>query len=326
MPLATDFVTQPELIRAFVYGFDKTKKTTWALEAAKAGYRVLLLDFNKGANVLRHFPKEILNKIYILSFADGPHDNFCSIASAAILRNLDFYFHEQKRLISPRRIAGAYHCNLCDFGTDTVIVFDGYTDIVKSSLKQFAKEQNLDLSEAEKQEWPGFGWQGRYLTWVISRIKTITNCHTITIGHSTVYEKHKKDSQGKQLPEIEFTRRQPVSSSNPHGMTITSEFNEVMYFSIQNSVNFIDVKSSDEQCGGSRVLKPGVYKYDDLSFGALAGLYGCPTPQNTQPFNFTKTQALKTNKPTLSSKTNDDKPVLLQSSVQKSTISLNTTR
>ena len=288
MPLADQFLEEETLVRAFIYGHDKSLKTTWALNAAEAGYRVLFFDFNNGAASVARLSPEARKRVFILQAQDGPTDGFCSVFVTFALKNFNFYFNEEKRLVSLRPLPGLYHCDMRDFGRDTVVVFDSYTDIVRSLARRFAFENNLDLSQAEKayDMRQHYGWCGSLATFILDQIKAMP-CHTITIGHPVQYEKFKKDpTDPKKTGPLEWSRKQPISTSNPHGMTVTDKFDHVLQFYIEGRTPYIDARGSRDEAGGSRIIPPARYSWNDMQFSNIAALMGISNPKSVEPFNF----------------------------------------
>jgi len=285
MPAANDLIAQ-QPISALVYGPAKSRKTWWALRAAEAGYRVLVFSLEKGHAIVQQIPPEARERIYIIDAADGPTDGFAALTVTTALKEFNFYIEENKRLVSTKPRAGMVHVDLRSFGTDTVVVWDTYSALAVSTARNFAFENGIDLSDAGKPEWEGYGYCGRLLTWMLTQMRALP-CHTLVIAHETRYEKYKKDKQNpKRQGPLEFERRQPISSSNPHGMTVARDFDNVLYMYIEGRSTWIDTRGSRLEDAGSRIIPPNRYSWDELSFGDLARAAGHALPAAVEPFNF----------------------------------------
>lgn len=279
MPTAESVMSEKPLVRAFIYGPGKSRKTTWAMQAANAGFRVLFLSLERGEGVMRtQVAPDCWKNIYIVEAHDGPNDAFAATCIVTLMKNHIAYIDEVNRKCSLTPRPGHTEFNLKSLGQDTVLVIDTWTAFVASLTKQFSLENNIDLSQAAKQEWDGYGWMGRIATWVLVQLRTLP-CNYVVVGHSTQYEKYKKDpvNPKKQGP-LEWSRRQPISTSNPHGMSINDKFDHMLFSHVRGRTCYIDTRGSSEEDAGSRVLPPAEYPFDELTFAHLAHAMGIPLP------------------------------------------------
>ncbi len=286
MPSANQYLEEEDHLRIFAYGPAKSRKTWWALKAAEAGFRVLLFDFERGASIVNQVSPEARKRIFIIEANDSPTDAYAIAFAVAALKTHEFYFDEETRRVSPNKAAGLSHCDMRSFGRDTVVVFDSYTSLAVSATRQFAFQNSVDLSDASKTSWEGYRWCGTLLTWLLVQVKQL-RCHVIMIGHETHYEKYKKHptDPNKQGP-LEWTRRQPTSVSNPHGMSITQHFTDILYFHVQGRTAKIDARGNKLEEGGGRHVAPEEYTWDDLSFAAIVKAAGMPIPTTVAEFDF----------------------------------------
>ena len=290
MPTANQYLTESTTVRAFIYGHDKSLKTTWALNAAECGFRVLLLDFNKGASAVARLSPAARDRVYIVECRDGVTDAFASVFTTFLLKEYNCYVDEKAHRVSLRPMPGLQHIDMRNFGRDTVVVFDAYTDLVLSLARRYAVENKIDLSQAEKPDdlRGHYGWCGRMASWILEQIRAM-QCHTIVIGHATQYEKHKKiyapDGSVKDGP-IEWSKRLPISTSNPHAMSITDKSDHVLQFYGEGRTYYIDARGSKDEAGGSRVIPAQRYEWKDMQFGHLCKLMGIEFPSTVSPFEF----------------------------------------
>lgn len=286
MPTADSYLQSDDHLRIFAYGPAKSRKTWWALQAAEAGFRVLLFDFERGASIVNQISPEARKRIYIIEANDAPTDAYAIAFATAALKSHEFWFDETTRRVSPQRVPGLAHCDMREFGRDTVVVFDSYTALAVSATRQYAFQNNIDLSDAAKTQWEGYRWCGALLTWLLVQMKLL-RCHVIVIGHETQYEKYKKHptDPNKQGP-LEWTRRQPTSISNPHGMSITQHFTDILYFYVAGRTAKIDARGNKLEEGGGRHVPPEEFEWAQLSFGAIAAAAGMPIPATVDDFVF----------------------------------------
>jgi len=286
MPAASDILKAADPLRVCLYGPAKSRKTWWAYAAAEAGYRVLCFDSDRGNSILTQISPAARERIYILQCHDGVADAFASTFATFAFKTFEFYINEATRRVSFTPQAGLSHIDMRGFGSDTIVVLDSYTALVQSVTKQFCIENNIDLADAKKLEWPGYAFAGLWLNWLLAQIKLLP-CHLVLIGHVTQYEKYKKGPDGKLTPVPEWSRRQLKSASNPHSMNITKDFTDVLYAYVEGRTTYIDTRGNQHEEAGSRHVPPARYTWDDLSFAKLAEAAGHKAPQPpAQPFLF----------------------------------------
>ena len=136
------------------------------------------------------------------------------------------------------------------FDKNTVFILDSWDALTESIAFRYCLEKKIDLTEAEKVTWDGYGWAGRLATFMLEKLVQLP-CHVIVVGHASMYEK--RDSDGKVM----WSRMQIKSTSNPHAMTIGEKFTDVLYFhNLSSQVTKIDAFSDSDREGGSRIVPP----------------------------------------------------------------------
>lgn len=293
MPTANKLIAEAHRIRALIYGPGKTRKTWWALAAAEAGFRVLMFSGENGHGIVQRLSPEARERVYIIDCADGPMDGFFSVLMAVAFKRGQFAIDETTRRIADRQLPGTTWIDMTAFRNETVVVVDTWTALVQSLVRRFSFENSIDLSDANRVEWDGYRYCGMLATWILDQLRAALHCHYVVIGHATQYEKYKKSpNDPKKQGPLEFSRRQPVSTSNPHGMTISGKFDHVLYFSNSSPKNtWIDTLGDVDHDAGSRALANDRYKWEDLSFATLAQADGMTLPSPAaQPFDFPTTE------------------------------------
>lgn len=265
MPLVSDANIQAKFQRVFIYGLGKMKKTWWACKAAEKGYKVLLIDADKGSGVLSNLSDEGKENVFVINAWDTLTENrACRIVITLLGNHQIWWDDEAERFFNsaPSKKPSIQHFDLREPDPSRILVIDSWSAICNSLVKEYADRENIDLAEGERTEWEGYAWEGRVATWMLNQIKTL-NCHVIIIGHETTYEKYR----GRQMVS---SRRQPKSTSNPHGQTISDKFDEMYIFYRKGLTNYIDTDGNINKDAGSRTRPPNdAYKWSDFHFTDL---------------------------------------------------------
>lgn len=261
----------------FIYGSGGTRKTTWACSVAEAGYNVLLINGDAPPSVLKQLSAKARERIYVLDVHDrGDRAVFAKFMAAFCnAKNPGrCFFDEETGRVGPSPFGGATDVNVTEWGQESVIVVDHYSLLTSSCAFQYASDNHIDVTLAEKDEWPGYGWQGRFLTVILEQLRKLP-CHIVVIGHETMYEKYEGTGRERRLV---FQRTQPRSSSNPHGMAIADKFQEVYIFNKVGTRNMIDMDGNDYKDAQSKVYEPKRYEMEKLPLSAVLSKIGAPKP------------------------------------------------
>lgn len=279
MPSAEQYLKHnaAENLRTLIYGNPKTKKTTWCLEAANAGFNVILIQFDPdGVRVLTNglIPTKAMKRISIIDVSPKMGCNAPYLFMKKFFTYKKVIINEAHNTTSESKLGlmpGQNYASINKslLGANDIIVFDSYTSYVDSLLLAYAQNQNppIDLAEAEKQTWDGWGWMGRHATWALDNILKLP-CHIILVGHEQIYEKRGKDRNGKDI--VVSSRTQIKSVSGPHGHTVSKDFSDVLHFKKLSTANMISTIARQDFDGGSRSLAPKDYEYTTLSYATVA--------------------------------------------------------
>jgi len=269
------------LLRILAYGPAKSKKTWWALNAAQAGFNVILLDGDDGWQIASQQPAAALERISIWQIKDQMKTPMFAPVLARLLKNSNIVWDESvHKLESLRPNENCVKLDLDKLDSNCILVMDSWTALVNSMIMQFARENSIDLTEADKNEWEFYGWAGRLTTWMLNKLKSL-KCHVIVVAHSTVYEK--KTGKGKSA-KTEWARRQPISTSGPAAMQMADKFSDVLFFHVHGSAFKIDTSGADDKDGGSRVIPPKDYQWNELQFVDICKAAGIRLPGSDNPF------------------------------------------
>ena len=279
MQLDTRLENNDMLLRLLNYGPAKVKKTWWVGKAAEAGFNILLLDGDNGWHILKQVAPEAQKRIQVVNLMDELNKVIFAPTVVRLLKKGTLFWDEAARKSSafnPPETAMSIDLN--KLGPYDILAVDSWTALVTSLMWQFAEENSIDLSEADKNEWDFYGWGGRLALWCVSRLMALP-CHVVVIAHATIYEKRDK-SQKKIISQ----KRQIISTSGPNAMQIPSKFSDLFYFYAKGSAFKIEAKGNEEQDGGSRIVPPGIYNWDDLQFADIIKMAGLQLPPADNPF------------------------------------------
>lgn len=265
-------------LKALIYGYGKTRKTSWAGQVAKTQMNGIYCDCDNSVPVLGSIlsPEEQAKLTYV-NMSDEVNAAKASWFVAALAKGRPFIWDELDRKVVKARPQG-HDCLLVNpkkFTASDCLIIDSYTQVCNSLFIQYALENGLDLSEAKKLEWDDYRWAGQLATFLLTSLMAL-KCSVILISHVRTYEKKRKDKFGKE--ELVSVRTQPVSVSNNHAETISKYFGEVYYFFKQGTGTKISTKTSDSLDCGSRFLEPKDWNYDELSLDMIATKYNINKP------------------------------------------------
>ncbi len=287
---------KPFLLRELLYGPPKTKKTWWACKAAEAGFNVILLDCDDGAHILSQIAPEARHRIANINIVDTLTDPVaCKFTTLALAGRIFLWDEQDKdRVIMPanRNMEHSfYYINANKLTRNDILVVDSWTKLVKSLAWRWYKENGIDITSGEQAKstnWDGYRWSGEMASWMVRQLKALP-CHVMVIGHKSVYEKYKNEViNGKKVSSVEWQRTQIVSTSGPHGMTIASDFSDILQFYLVGSIFKIDTTPYADADGGSRLIPPKVWRWEELQFVDICNMVGIPVPDNAPPQEFAK--------------------------------------
>ena len=270
------------LLRELLYGPAKSKKTWWIGKAAEANFNILLIDGDDGWHILNKIKPEFQKRIQVIDATDELNRPVFAKFATQMLKSGNFIWDEKKKVsakLSPNE--NCIHIPLNMLGRNDIVVFDSWTALVRSLQLQYAKENMIDLSQAEEDEsnkWGFYRWGGVIATWIVGQL-TALNCHVVVIAHVDQYEKLSKDGK-----KVIYSKRQVKSTSGPHAMQLPSQFSEILYFYPKGSAFKIDASGSDTEDGGSRIVPPKIYNWDDLQFKDIIRMAGLECPDASNPY------------------------------------------
>lgn len=281
-------------VHALCYGAGKTKKTWWMGTAAEAGYNLTILycDREGGLNILKNLSDDALSRVRVIDIQDEVDRDVSAEFITRFCKGKPFLWDRTaKQMVqayakSAIRADHSYvYVNPKKLNSNDVIGFDSWKSHVESLYTRFNDEQNIDPSDAEKVEWPGYRWSAALADWQLT-VLTHLPCHFIMIGHQQYYEAKKiiieKGKGGKKIKKeiTEWARTQPISTSGRHSNHVSIKFDDVFYFHVMGEQVKIETGPSENRDGGSSTMPPGSYNWRDLTFQEVAVHTGMkPNPE-----------------------------------------------
>ena len=273
-----DALAMGQPMKALIYGYGKTRKTSWAGSVAKTYLNGIYCDCDNSIPVLGSVltPEEQARLTYV-DIGDEVNSAKASWFLAALAKGKPFIWDEADKKIVKSRPA-CHDCLLVNprlFTPSDVVIIDSWTQVCNSLFIQYGIENGIDFSEANKLEWDDYRWAGQLATFLLTSLMALP-CSVIIISHVRTYEKKRKNKFGKE--ELVSCRTQPVSVSNNHAETISKYFGEVYYFYKSGTATKISTKTSDSLDCGSRFLEPKDWSYEELSLESIANKYNINRP------------------------------------------------
>lgn len=277
----------PPLLRELFYGSPKTRKTWLAGTAAEAGFNTILIDSDHGYHILlKQLSPEARKRLMIIEARDSTKS---PVAAAFLIRllkhNVVLFNEKQREIITNVKLLqedsfrkDCIQLNIQKhLNSNTVLIIDSYTALVRSMQLSFCNDTKLDMTAAFDYKKPGvrdgFGWTGGLATWILEKISQLP-CHIIVIAHKSIYEKYSKDQK-----TIEWSRIQCKSTSGPHAMTIGDKFSDILYFeNVSSSLTKISTRADKDMEGGSRLIPPNSYNWEKLQFKDICNYAGIKLP------------------------------------------------
>lgn len=269
MPMATDLAVNDRLLRIFAYGREKSKKTWWAARACELGFNTILINGEKGGTqIVKNIPAKAREKLLIVNVVNTPTRAIFAAFMANLCRPGNVFTWDEQdscTIFGLRNIQHSFvEFDVTKLTENDVVIIDSWTTLAASVFFAYAIEHKIDLTNAAREEWDGFGWEGRFLDFVLNSISTWP-CHVIVIGHAVVYEKY-NDKKGSERKLLSATT-QPISSSGPHASKVCNKFNDVLYFdraANSSEIFTINTGGTKNSSGGSRIMPPLEARWEEI--------------------------------------------------------------
>lgn len=267
------FLSKSSFARMFVYGEAKLKKTWWCAKAAEAGYNVLLIDGDGGAQICRQLKPGALERLHIVNAVDLPGRPVFKQFMDLIARDVkEILWDIEERCCAAINSPGKayYHIDFTKLTSNDVVIVDSWTALAQSVQYQYAMSMNIDLADANKEDWPGYGYEGRFMNAVLNALKRL-KCHVIVIGHSYVYNHMSIPKIPEEKATVDWTKIIPVSVSANHSIRMLGVFTDILYFKrLSEYAIYISTGDSMDFVSGCRNAgPPKQYQWNALNVESM---------------------------------------------------------
>ncbi len=285
MSTLADALAEERLLRILAYGPSKCRKTWWAGTAAEAGFNVILICGEKPPSILAQLSPQAQERITVVNVIDA--------LDRPVMAEFVTLFYKGRKFnwdITSKRIASVmlnedhahYQVDPSKLTSNDIVVIDTYGALTWSVKSAIAIEKGIDLTDARKTEWDFYQYEGNFLNWFLNQGRQLQS-HLIVVAHSTIYEKYEGRGSERKLV---WSREQPQSSSNPHGMQVGKAFGDILYFNRNRAGTVkINTAGTSDRDGGCENIPPGLFNWEDLQFKHVAEMTGIlpPNPQDIPP-------------------------------------------
>jgi hypothetical protein len=299
-------------VKLLLLGDTKAGKTHYLMQAAAAGFNVLYIDGDVGIQTLMQLPAEARKRIFYLNVADrtsesGLYESRMAKFFVEFSTTGKFMWNDTKGEVFNRNsytqlrgdpadsaivdakvgdvIGGdvVWEIRPARMTGDTLVVIDSWTTLIQSLVNWKAEDLAIDLLDIEKHGREMYTGAGHKATQFLTLLKGF-RCHVGVIGHPREYIKRSPPPGSKGVVaekdmKIDWTRMVPISTSNPHALTMGKHFSDIAWIDINAmGKRTIDFRPSNERViGGHFNQKADV---DELSFAKLVEQIGGTIPSN----------------------------------------------
>lgn len=300
MPRGDSLTAEQVTGKYLILGDPKAGKTTWAVEAALAGFNVLLMDGDVAVQAIAQLPAEAKSRIFYMDVGDrlegGIDPRMIQLVADFFTSSKYLWNDTHQRGYSRLKDAhdeesGAALDEIWEFKPARlnhrwVVVIDSWTTLSYSAMLAKAADVGVDLGDIEKADMGLYAGAANRLTNMLATIQK-AKCHFIVIGHPSQFEKTKSPNN-KTAGEVkakdrivEWTKMVPKSSSNPHGLTMGKYFSDIGWIDItatgKRELNFA---VTNHRVSGGHLIGKGDPK-TDFSFANCVKNIGGVLPDKT---------------------------------------------
>lgn len=294
-----------QLVKLLLMGDGKLGKTFYAALAAAAGFDVLYLDGDVGAQTIRSMASPMkgfdkppltanqLSRIFLLPVADtilgGSRDCKFVEVMQEFTTSIRFRWNDSQNRVA--RMADKtdelWEITPGKMNHNCVLVIDSWTGLTESIMLQCAGVNGIDLSRASTSEMrPVYQSAGLIATSMLQVVRAMP-CHVIVIGHPDEYQ-HKVAPEGKRVKDIkendmlvDWTRMVPKSTSRPHGLQMAKYFTDIAWMEVSpTGTRRLDFRVRASHISGGHFEE--VKDLEEYSFTNLVRKVGGTIPDGTQ--------------------------------------------
>lgn len=302
MPIANEMSENFSPSRVLVMGDTKAGKTDYIFRAAEAGFTVLYMDGDVGVQCLQamirtgRLSKAAASRIVVLKINDyndrnGVYVPFMAEFFVKFTTSGKFLWNDSlQRVFKPSEYLKeeghvVWELRPAMLTPDVIVGIDSWTTLASSVLHWKADDLKVDLSDIDKVGRDMYSGVGHKLTQFLTLMSRLP-CHLAVTGHPREYQKM-KPPKGQRIEnvkekdmEIEWIKMVPVSSSNPHALTLGKNFSDIGWIDIDRmGRRVIDFKVSDSRIIGGHLDAKG--PVDELTLASLITQTGGAVPKTS---------------------------------------------
>jgi len=301
MPRGNNMPPSQTLIHALILAEEKAGKTTWMLEAAEAGFFVLLLDGDVAQQRINDLSPAAKSRVFYMNVSDdlvGQTDPKMIQTVADLFTSSTYLWNDTQQEKYSTRDSHDPETGACldevweikpgRLDHNWVLGVDSWSTLAYSAMMAKAQDEGVDMADVEKVERNIYSGAGNRLT-NIAHTQMKAPCHTIFLGHPSQYEKRKsqdnktvKDAMKENDQIVEWTKMVPKSSSNAHGFSIGSKFSDIGWIDVDKwGKRVINFEKTNQRTSGGSLNSKGDPKTDHR-FADLVRKIGGVVPDGTQ--------------------------------------------
>lgn len=302
MPRMDNPPASQTLAKLLLIGDGKLGKSFYAALCAKAGFNVLYLDGDVGAQTISSMvasgvlTKEEAARIYLLDVGDtiqgGMRDSKFVEFMNEFIGTSTVRWNDTLQRVGKRSDTGCEMWEISPAKMDhtVVLVMDSWTAYAESVMLWCGRANGVNIADASTHEMrPVYQGGGLKSNEMLQTIRSMP-CHVIAIGHPDEYQ-HKTAPEGKKVGQIkendlivDWTKMIPKTTSKPQGLVMAKYFTDVAWMELSpagterrlnfkpkndriSGGHFFDVKSVDEYSFANLVKQMG---------GSIPGPAGAP--------------------------------------------------
>lgn len=290
MPNLGDSTEQQSAIstgKLLLLGDTKSGKTDWAMRAAEFGFNVLYLDGDVALQTIkdkkRGLDQAALSRTNYMDIRDrqdkdGNYEStmakfFVDFATSGVLTwndskgemfnkanyVVDFETNTPEGVQS-KAIGGdsVWQIRPAKLDWRDVLILDSWTTLVTSLQMWKAADLGIDILEIEKMERDMYTGTAHKATQFLTLLRAL-RCHVIVIGHPREYQKKSpppgsKGQVAEKEMKLDWTKMVPVSTSNPHSLTMGKNFSDIAWIDVTGGRNRkIDFRVGTDRIGGGHL-------------------------------------------------------------------------
>lgn len=269
--------------RFLIYGEPKTRKTWWALQAAMLGYRVFVLECDKGWDVIHAaLPEEYHKNVIILDIADESGDDSRALSLSRVFfgRKPLYISKETGKVTSFKPMKEeSFTVNLAKSNLRDFVIYDSMTALSESVLKETARVGGYDLYDDDamkKKQLSLYKDSSPEASDMSARFRNV-QCPMIAIAHTFVKNFFTTDDKGNMVASSKPPKVMPKFTSSTTGMGLGGYFSDVLFFEMQSGGVYIDARSDPNRIGGSRTINKRDH-WDKMQLAQILPLYKLTDP------------------------------------------------